>query len=31
MFVYAPHFHRAVSNRFEPDLWLDGRAREHPR
>jgi hypothetical protein len=30
LFVFAPYFHRAVSNRFEPDLWLDGRAQSHP-
>ncbi|MBB4907636.1 cytochrome P450 [Actinophytocola algeriensis] len=28
--VFAPYFHRAVSNRFEPDLWLDGRAQSQP-
>jgi cytochrome P450 len=30
LLVYAPYFHRAVSNRFEPEMWLDGRARSHP-
>ncbi len=30
VFVFTPYFHRAVSDRFEPDLWLDGRAQSHP-
>lgn len=30
LFMFAPYFHRAVSDRFEPDLWLDGRARSQP-
>lgn len=30
LFVFAPYFHRAVSHRFEPDMWLDGRAQSHP-
>ncbi len=28
--VYSPYFHRAVSQRFDPAMWLDGRARSHP-
>lgn len=30
LMVFAPYFHRAVSTRFEPQLWLDGRAQSHP-
>ncbi|MFI7678117.1 cytochrome P450 [Actinophytocola sp. NPDC049390] len=28
--VFAPYFHRQVSQRFDPGMWLDGRAQSHP-
>ncbi len=30
LFVFAPYFHRQVSQRFDPGMWLDGRAQSHP-
>ncbi|WP_459708621.1 cytochrome P450 [Actinophytocola sp. KF-1] len=30
LLVFAPYFHRQVSQRFDPAMWLDGRARSHP-